>query len=149
MTLQKLLEEEKEPPQQPLPIIRLCWDPLFTFLRNLVKRKPTKAWTALGNLHAETSTDYKAVFEAVVPDGFEGLLQDISLYSSQGDVTQWELTIVEQVQFVDKRTYVALTLNYAGMVIRAEQKVTLKAKTDGVATNIVASLTGELRYLAG
>lgn len=137
-----------EEPQQDLPIIRLCWDPLFAFLRTLVKRKPTKAWTALGNLHAETSTDYKKVFEAVVPDDFEGLLQDISLYSSRGDATQWELKIVEEVQFTDKRTYVALTLNYAGMVIRAESKVVVRAKTDGTATNIAASLGGELRYLA-
>ena len=138
---------EDEQPQQPLPIVRLCWDPLFAFIRNLVKRKPTKAWTALGNLHGENSTEYKVVFEAVVEDGFEGLLQDISLYSSRADATQWELIIVEKVQFTDRRTYVTLTLNYAGMVIRSGSKVVVRAKTDGTATNIAAALSGELRYL--
>lgn len=136
-----------EEPQQGLPIISLCWDPLFRFIRNLLTPKPGKAWTELGNLGAETSTEYKAVFESEVPDDFEGLLEDISLYSSRADTTQWELVIVEEVQFTDKKIYVPLTLNYAGKRIRAKKKIVVKAKTDGTATDIAASLTGELRYL--
>jgi len=143
-----LAEPGAEEDTQPgLPILSLCWDPLFKFLRNLVKLKPGKTWTQLGNLDAETVTEYKTVFEAEVPDDFEALLEDISLYSSRADTTQWRLVIVEEVQFTDKKIYVPLTLNYAGKRIRAGKKIIISAKTDGTATNIAASLTGELRFL--
>ncbi|GAI62321.1 unnamed protein product [marine sediment metagenome] len=145
MVMQRLREEET--PEQPLPLVRVCWDELFDFLRKLFKPKASKAWTAFGNLDAETSTNYKKVFEAIVPDSFEGRLNEISLYSSRPDTTQWVLTIVEEVQFVDKRIYQSLTLPYGGMSIATLQKITVGAKTDGTATNIAATLTGELTYL--
>lgn len=145
MVLPRLTESETE--QQPLPIVRVCWDELFDFLRKLFKPKASKAWTALGNLDAETATNYKKVFEVVVPSGFEGKLNEISLYSSRADTTLWGLTIIEEVQFVDKRIYQSLTLSYGGMSIATLQKITVWAKTDGTATDIAATLTGELVYL--
>ncbi|GAI64218.1 unnamed protein product, partial [marine sediment metagenome] len=51
------------------------------------------------------------------------------------------------VQFVDKRIYQSLTLSYGGMSIATLQKITVWAKTDGTATDIAATLTGELNYL--
>ncbi len=138
---------EQETEQQPLPMVRVCWDELFAFLKKLFKPKASKPWTAFGNLDAETSTNYKKVFEAIVPDSFEGKLNEISLYSSNPDTTQWVLTIVEEVQFVDKRIYQSLTLPYGGMSIATLQKITVGAKTNGTATNIAATLTGELVYL--
>jgi len=139
--------KETEPPEQPLPVVRVCWDELFDFLRKLFKPKASKAWTAFGNLDASVVTNYTKVFEAIVPDGFEGRLNEISLYSSRPDTTQWVLTIVEQVQFADKRIYQSLTLTYGGMSIATLQKITVGAKTDGTATDIAATLTGELIYL--
>ncbi|GAI69887.1 unnamed protein product [marine sediment metagenome] len=147
MVMQRLKEEET--PEQPLPIVRVCWDELFNFLRRLFKPKTARAWTELGNLPAETSTNYKKVFEAVVPAGFEGSLNEVSLYSSRPDTTLWALVIVEEVQFSDKRIYASLTLPYGGITIRTEQKVLLMAKTDGTATDIAGSLTGQLLYLEG
>ncbi|MBA7562323.1 hypothetical protein ES708_03975 [subsurface metagenome] len=147
MTMPRLGERATE--QQPLPVVRVCWDELFDFLRKLFHPKAAKAWTALGNLDAETATDYKKVFEAIVPDGFEGSLNEISLYSSRPDTTLWALVIVEEVQFSDKRIYVSLTLPYGGMTIRTNQKVLLMAKTDGTATDIAGSLSGQLHYLGG
>lgn len=141
--------KEEETPEQPLPLVRVCWDELFKFLRKLFKPRAARAWTALGDLPAETSTEYKKVFEAVVPPSFEGSLNEISLYSSRPDTTLWELVIVEEVQFTGKRIYSSLTLPYGGLTIRTEQKVILKAKTDGVATDIAGSLTGQLLYLEG
>jgi len=139
----------REPPlpDQPLPVVRVCWDELFDFLRKLFKPKASKAWTAFGNLDAETATDYKKVFEAIVPDAFEGRLNEISLYSSRADTTLWVLVIVEEVQFSDKRIYQSLTLPYGGMSITTLQKIVVLAKTDGTATDIGATLTGELVYL--
>ncbi|GAJ03953.1 unnamed protein product, partial [marine sediment metagenome] len=37
MVMQRLKERETE--QQPLPIVRVCWDELFDFLRKLFKPK--------------------------------------------------------------------------------------------------------------
>ncbi len=146
MVMQRLSERPTNE-QQPLPLVRVCWDELFKFLRDLFKPRAAKAWTAFGNLDAETVTNYKKVFEAIVPDSFEGRLNEISLYSSRPDTTQWVLTIVEEVQFVDKRIYQSLTLSYGGMSVAPLQKITVGAKTDGTATNIAATLTGELTYL--
>lgn len=145
MVMQRLKEEET--PEQPLPIVRVCWDELFDFLRKLFKPRASKAWTAFGNLDASVVTNYTKVFEAIVPDGFEGRLNEISLYSSRADTTQWALVIVEQPQFSDKRIYQSLTLSYGGMSIATLQKIVVVAKTDGTATDIAATLTGELIYL--
>jgi len=146
MSMPRLSERETEP-EQPLPVVRVCWDELFRFLGNLFKSKRAKAWTAFGNLDAETSTNYKEVLKVDVEVDFEGLLQDISLYSSRADTTQWALQIAGQEQFKDKKTYVALTLNYGGLVIHTGQQIILRAKTDGTATNIAATLSGQLQYL--
>ncbi len=146
MVMQRLSQRGTEP-EQPLPILRVCWDELFEFLRNLFRPRATRAWTGLGSLPAETSTNYKEVLKAKVPDGFEGGLQDISLYSSRAEATDWKLMIAGQEQFADKKTFVTLTLNYGGITIHTEQEIIVWAKTDGTATDIAASLSGELRYL--
>lgn len=146
MVMQRLSERGRNE-QQPLPIVRVCWDELFDFLRKLFKPRAARAWTELGSLPAETTTNYKVVFKAKVPANCEGALQDISLYSSRADATEWKLMIAGQEQFADKKIFVTLTLNYGGMTIHTEQEIILWAKTDGTATNIAASLTGELRYL--
>jgi len=125
----------------------VCWDELFDFLQKLFRPKASKAWTAFGNLDASVVTSYTRVFEAIVPDGFEGRLSEISLYSSRPDTTLWLLTIVEEVQFTDRRIYQSLTLSYGGMRMATLQKIEVRAKTDGTATDIAATLTGELVYL--
>jgi len=142
------LKEEK-PPEQPLPVVRVCWDELFRFLRDLFKPRAAKAWTALGNLDASVVTEYTKVFEAIVPDDFEGSLNEISLYSSRPDTTLWALVIVEEAQFSDKRIYASLTLPYGGLTIHTKQKIVLLAKTDATATDIAGSLSGQLHYLGG
>ena len=145
MVTQRLRQAASE--EQPLPILRICWDELFDFLGRVFKLKKVKAWTALGNLDAETATEYKKVFEEVVPDEFEGSLNEISLFSSRPDTTLWELVIVEEAQFTAKRIYANLTLPYGGLTIQTKQKVRLRAKTDGTATDIAGSLTGRLIFL--
>ncbi len=147
MVMPRLGVADETPPQQPLPVVRVCWDELFEFLRSLFHPKAAKAWTALNNLDAETSTNYKEVLTVVVPASFEGILDCISLYSSRPDATQWQLEISGQEQFTDKKIYVTLSLDYGGLVIHTDQKIFVKAKTDGTATDIVAVLSGQLRYL--
>ncbi len=136
--------------QQGLPILRLCWDPLFSFFIRFFKPlRPRKPVVILANLPAETGTNYKVVFSWEIEAGFEGILNEISLYSSRPDTTQWRLTISDQEQFKDKRIYQSLTLPWKELPIIAGQKVLLQAKTDGTATDIAGSLVGELRFLTG
>ncbi|MBA7696833.1 hypothetical protein ES703_105485 [subsurface metagenome] len=127
--------------------MRVCWDELFKFLRDLFHPKRARAWTILENLDAETSTSYKKVFETQVEAGFEGVLDMITLYSDKPDSTQWYLEIAGQEQFTDKKSLVALTLSYGGLTIHTEQKVKLMVKTNGTATKISGALSGQLRYL--
>ena len=150
MTLRSELGLDEHPDQQqPIPVVRVCWDDLFAFLQKLLRPKTAKAWTALGNLHAETSTNYKQVFKAEVETDFEGILEEISLYSSRPDTTDWFLVIAGVPQFSDKKIYNSLTLPYGGLLIHTAQIVELFAKTtDGLATNIAGTLSGRLRYLA-
>jgi len=146
MVMPRISERETEP-EQPLPVVRVCWDELFKFLQDLFHPKAAKAWTILEHLAAETTTKYKLVFEATVESGFEGVLDMITFYSDRGAATQWYLEIAGQEQFTDKLTFVALTLSYSGLTIHTEQKVKLMVKTDGVATNITGGLSGQLRFL--
>ncbi|MBA7522896.1 hypothetical protein ES705_15016 [subsurface metagenome] len=139
----------REPPlpDQPLPVVRVCWDELFKFLQDLFHPKAAKAWTVLQHLEAETTTNYKIVFQATVEAGFEGVLDMITLYSDRGDATQWYLEIAGQQQFTNKKAFVALTLSYNGLTIHTNQTIKLMVKTDGVATNITGGLSGQLRFL--
>ena len=146
MVMPRLSERETEP-EQPLPIVRVCWDDLFKFLQDLFHPKAAKAWSILENLDAETATSYKKVFETEVEAGFEGVLDMITLYSDRGDVTQWQLEIAGQQQFTNKKSFVALTLSYGGLTIHTGQTIKLMVKTDGVATKINGGLSGQLRYL--
>jgi len=135
-------------PDQAVPIVvGVCWDELFTFLRDFFHSKKTRAWTGLNNLDAETTTTWKEVLTVEVESGFEGSLQDISLYSSEGATTEWALQIAGQLQFTDKKIFVALTLNFGGLLIHTGQKIEVWAKTDSTASNILATLSGQLRYL--
>ncbi len=135
-------------PQPGLTIVSLCWDPLFAFLIRFFKPlRPRKPVVILANLPAETSTNYKVVFSWEIEAGFEGILNEISLYSSRPDITDWCLTISDKEQFKDKKTYTSLTLPWKELPIFAGQKVVLQAKTDGTATDIAGSLVGEERYL--
>jgi len=143
--MQRLSEREKT--GQPLPIFNICWDELFAFLQKLFHPKAAKAWSVLENLDAETSTDYKKVFETTVESGFEGVLDMITLYSDRPAETQWFLEIAGQEQFTAKKTLVALTLSYSGLTIHTGQKIKLMVKTDGTATDIAGSLSGQLRFL--
>jgi len=154
MTIRSALGLEKpgvgEEPQQDLPIIRLCWDPLFNFFIRFFKPlRPRKAIVILENLAAEVSTNYKTVFSWEIEADFEGILNEICLYSEHPDTTQWFLTISDQEQFKDKKIYQSLTLPWKELPIFAGQKVILQAKTDGVATDIAGCLVGELRLLTG
>ena len=142
--------ETGEETQPGLPILSLCWDPLFRFLIRFLKPlRPRKPVVVMNELEAETTTDYKELLSWEVEADYEGILNEISLYSSRFATSQWFITIADQELFKDKKIHTTLTIPWKELPLRAGTKVVVQVKTtDGVATDFDACITGELRYLA-
>ena len=142
--------ETGEETQPGLTIISLCWDPLFAFLIRFLKPlRPRKPVVVINNLEADTTTNYKQLVSWEIEAGYEGILNEISLYSSRFATSQWFITIADQELFKDKKIHTTLTIPWKELPLRAGTKVIVQVKTtDGVATDFDACLTGELRYLA-
>lgn len=145
-----LAETDQEEEQQPLPIIRLCWDPLFAFLIRFLKPlRPRKPVVVMNSLEAETTTDYKLLVSWVIPADYEGILNEISLYTSSGDKGLFFVQVADQELFTDQKILAkVLTLPWKELPLIAGIKVIVAVKTtDGTATDFDATITGELRYL--
>jgi len=136
--------------QPGLPILSLCWDPLFAFFIRFFKPlRPRKPVVILKNLEAETTTNYKKLLSWEVQPDYEGILNEISLYSSRFATSQWFITIADQELFKDKKIHTTLTLPWKELSLASGTKVVVQVKTtDGTATDFDACLTGELRYLS-
>ncbi len=152
MVMQRLssLTDQEEPPQQPLPIIGLCWDPLFSFLIRFFKPlRPRKPVVAINSLEAETTTNYKLLVSWEIPADYEGILNEISLYTSDGAKGLFFVKVADQELFTDQKILSkALTLPWKELPLLAGIKVIVAVKTsDGTATDFAATITGELRYL--
>ncbi|GAJ01479.1 unnamed protein product, partial [marine sediment metagenome] len=54
--------------QPGLPILSLCWDPLFSFFIRFFKPlRPRKPVVVINNLEAETTTNYKELVSWEIP----------------------------------------------------------------------------------
>ncbi|GAI63229.1 unnamed protein product [marine sediment metagenome] len=149
MTMPNLLDQET-PPQQPVPITRVCWDELFAFLIRFLKPlRPRKPVVAINSLEAETTTDYKLLVSWVIPADYEGILNEISLYTSDGARGIFFVQVADQELFKDQKILSqVLTLPWKELPLLAGVKVIVAVKTtDGTATDFDATITGELRYL--
>ena len=145
-----LAEQGIEEQQQPLPIIRLCWDPLFAFLIRFFKPlRPRKPVALINSLEAETTTNYKQLVSWEIPSGYEGILNEISLYTSSGAKGVFLVKIADQELFRDQKIHAkVLTLPWKELPLIAGTKIIVQVKTsDGTATDFDATITGELRYL--
>lgn len=145
-----LAETDQEETQQPLPIIRLCWDPLFAFLIRFLKPlRPRRPAVVMNSLEAETTTDYKLLVSWLIPADYEGILNEISLYTSLGDKGLFHVRVADQELFTDKKILPGtLTLPWKELPLIAGVKVLVQVKTtDATATDFNGTITGELRYL--
>ena len=146
-----LAEPETGQETQPgLPIISLCWDPLFAFLIRFLKPlRPRKPVVVINSLEAETTTDYKLLVSWVIPADYEGILNEISLYTSDGAKGLFFVQVADQELFTDQKIHAkVLTLPWKELPLIAGIKVIVAVKTtDGTATDFDACITGELRYL--
>ncbi|MBA7518572.1 hypothetical protein ES705_10643 [subsurface metagenome] len=145
-----LEETDQEEPQQPLPIIRLCWDPLFAFLTRFFKPlRPRKPVVVMNSLEAETTTNYKQLVSWEIPADYEGILNEISLYTSNGTKGLFFVQVADQELFKDQKILAkVLTLPWKELPLLAGIKVIVAVRTtDGTATDFDATITGELRYL--
>lgn len=151
MTIRSELGLEETPePQQQLPVMALCWDPLFNFLIRFFKPlRPRKPVALIRNLEAETTTDYKALLSWEIPADYEGILNEISLYTSDGDVGIFFVQVADQELLKDQKILPGvITLPWKELPLFAGTKVIVQVKTsDGTATDFAATITGELRYL--
>lgn len=139
--------------QEPRPgILQLCWDPLFNFLRGFFKPlRPRRPVVILENLEAETTTNYKELLSWKIPSEYEGIINEISLYASNGDKGIFFVQVADQELFKDQKILPGiLTLPWKELPLNSTAKVIIQVKTsDGTATDFGACLTGELRYLGG
>ena len=147
-----LVESETGEETQPgLPILSLCWDPLFRFLIRFLKPlRPRRPIVISKCLEAETAQAYKPLATWEIPAEYEGILNEISLYTSLGDKGLFQLIIADQDIIKDvKIPPKTLTLPWKELPINSTAKIIILVKTtDGTATDFAATITGELRYLA-
>jgi len=141
------IEEETQPG---LPILSLCWDPLFRFLVRFLKPlRPRKPVVVMGELEADTTTNYKELLSWEIPSDYEGILNEISLYTSLGAKGVFCVRVANQELFKDKKILTGtLTLPWKELPLIAGTKIIVQVKTtDGTATDFNGTITGELRYL--
>ncbi|MBA7650254.1 hypothetical protein ES703_58057 [subsurface metagenome] len=144
MTMRNLLDKEP-PPQQPIPITRVCWDELFDFLQNLFKPKFARPYVNLDRV-TTTKREFVKVVEWVVAADFKGELEGVTLNCpvvADYDNTVWKLEIAGNEKFAGKYIGSALTLGFGGCEIHTQQKVTLWGKsTTGVSVKMDGAIYG-------
>ena len=142
--------ETGEETQPGLPILSLCWDPLFAFLIRFLKPlRPRKPVVVMNSLEAETTTNYKLLVSWEIPADYEGILNEISLYTSDGAKGLFFVRVADQELLKDQKILPGvITLPWKELPLLAGIKVIVTVKTtDGTATDFDATITGELRYL--
>ncbi|MBA7543451.1 hypothetical protein ES705_35782 [subsurface metagenome] len=143
-------EETGEETQPGLPILSLCWDPLFRFLIRFFKPlRPRRPVVVINNLEAETTQNYKQLVSWEIEAGFEGVLNEISLYTSLGDKGVFFVQVADQELLKDQKIHAkTLTLPWKELPLFSGTKIIVQVKTtDGTATDFDACITGELRLL--
>lgn len=140
----------EEDTQPGLPILSLCWDPLFNFLIRFIKPlRPRKPVVVINTLEGETTTNYKKLVSWEVQADYEGILNEISLYTSRGSTSLFFVQVADQELLKDQKIHAGtLTLPWKELPLISGTKVIVQVKTtDAVATDFDACITGELRYL--
>ena len=136
-SFKELLQGDK-PPQQDIPLVRVCWDDLFAFLRDLLKPKLARPYANVKR-HTTVGVEYEKVVEWALTEQYRGELEGVSLSCpNSGDYanTLWKLVVAEEIKFKDAYIGTALTLAFGGCGIYSGQKVTIWAKA--AAGSIVA-----------
>jgi len=149
MVMRNPLTPPGSPPQMVPYILSICWDDLFRELRKYAKPIGVrKAVSPFGNLLAETTTDYKVLKTWEVSQEAEGVLREISLYTSRGSTSMWKLVVADETIFEDAIIHSgSLTIPYKELPVAAKTKYTISVKTtDGVATNFDAIIIAEERF---
>lgn len=96
----------------------------------------------LGRLPATGQDAYQTVVSWTVPEGYQGMLHEVSFVSSNYNKTYFKLTIAGTEQFTDKRVQAALSLIWRGNKLASGSVVKLEAKSDGTPIVVDGSITG-------
>ena len=149
MVLPRELQPLAYPPQSIQGIFNICWNELFEelgrYARPIGRRKPALRG---GNLVAEVVQEYKPLLSWEVSQESEGVIHEISLYTSRPDTSRFRLMIADEVQFEDFIIHTGtLTIPMMQQPVATKAKVVILAKTtDGVATNFDAFIDADERF---
>jgi len=129
--------QQNEAPQQKAPLVRVCWDDLFDFMKGwFAKTAPVLEKPILEiNRYSGVLAAWQKVVEWKVTDGSRGELKEISVICD--DYTNLKVRIVVAgLERKEKQLQTALTLPFKDLKLISGQVVVAYCKSDG-ATAIV------------
>ena len=136
------------PPQQ-LPIVKVCWDDLFAFLRtwfSKVKDFAEKPILEIGRYSGALGTYQKLAEWEVSPACNRGLLNEITIACDDYSVLTVKFQIAGKV-VADKSILTALTLPYRDLKLRPNERVIVWGHSDGATAIIIdAAIIGKELY---
>ncbi|GAI79783.1 unnamed protein product [marine sediment metagenome] len=131
------MQQNEAPPQQKAPIVRVCWDELFDFMRGwFAKTAPILEKPIFElNRYSGVLGAWQKVVEWKVTGGSRGELKEISVICDSYTTLKVRI-IVAGLERTDKQLQTALTLPYQDLKLISGQVVVVFCKSDG-ATAIV------------
>ena len=126
--------QQNEAPQQKAPLVRVCWDDLFDFLKGwFAKTAPSLEKPILEiNRYSGVLGSWQKVVEWKVTDGSRGELKEISVICD--DYTNLKVRIVVAgLERKEKQLQTALTLPFKDLKLISGQVVTVYCHSNGVA----------------
>ena len=126
------MQQNEAPPQQKAPIVRVCWDELFDFLKGwFAKTAPVLEKPILEiNRYSGVLSAWQKVVEWKVTEGSRGELKEISVICD--DYTNLKVRfVVAGLERTEKQLQTALTLPYQDLKLISGQVVTVYCHSNG------------------
>lgn len=139
------MQQNQAPPQQKAPIVRVCWDDLFGFLKEwFAKTAPVLEKPILEiNRYSGVLAAWQEVVKWEVTAGSRGELKEISMICDNYTPLKVKI-VVAGLQRTDKQLQTALTLPYQDLKLISGQVVAVYCKSEGVtAINFDACIIGK------
>jgi len=141
-----LEEEPTPPPQQPAPIVRVCFDDLINFVKKWFPQKAPDVKLQrpilVLNRYSGNSSKWQKVVEWQVAEGGEGRLKDLCLWCD--DYTPLEIwLLVGGVDVKGKKIAAPLNIPFTDLRLLSGAQVIVWCKSDGAtAINFDALIHG-------
>ncbi|GAH93390.1 unnamed protein product [marine sediment metagenome] len=148
-----VMQQNQAPPQdqQKAPIVRVCWDDLFTFLKLwFSKAKPVREKPVVKLERYEgASGNWQKLIEWTVPPEAKGLLTSIALATDDYDKAVFRIQ-VPGTELINKQIVTALAFLFNDQEIVRGDSVVVYGKSDGATSIIIdAALVAKELYPLG